>query len=272
MLHLVIPVDFSTCSANAALYAAELSSLVQVRLTLLHILPIPHIDPNMPVEMATNIQQEQEEKAREQFDSLIRELNRKAAVDIQYELRQGFFLAELEAFIEAEQPDWVVMGTQGATGIKKLVGSNTSNAIERLRIPVLAIPAETRFYAPKHILYCTDLRTDDYQYVDQLLRIADQLQAKITCLHVCKPSSGPNQVRVEDFREFFWKELKDSLTFATLEGEDVEDAIDAYAKENEVDWVAMLTHRRTLLERIFHKSATRQMAVHTALPLLAFHK
>lgn len=272
MLHFLIPIDFSPCSANAALYAARLANLLKARLTLLHVLSIPHIDPNMPIEMATQIQEDQEHKARSACNELMGEVLKNVTVSIACELRQGFFLAELEAFIDSEQPDWVIMGTQGATGLKKLVGSNTSNAIERLRIPVLAIPAETTYKPPKQLLYCTDLRSDDYHYVDQLLKIADHLQAHITCLHVCKPDQGINQVSAEDFKEFFWKELKGALSFATIEDADMEAAIDQYAQTHDIDWVAMLTHRRTLLEKIFHKSTTRKMVIHTSLPLLAFHK
>lgn len=272
-MKILVPVDFSDCSKRAAHFALEMSVTLKAKVQLLHVLSIPHLDPHMPPEMAERMLQENEQKAHEQYQSFRAELdktNRKATT---FEVRQGFFLAELEAHIDEYNPDYVVMGTQGATGVKKLVGSNTSNAIERLRIPVLAVPEEAQYQQPKHLLYCTDLAADDYQYIDQLLQLADDFQATITCLHVCQSQEQLDEVQVEDLKEFFWKEIqREQLHIDIMYHKNLDEAIDNYAREHAVDWLAMLTHRRTLLERIFHKSVTKKMAVHTHLPLLAFHK
>jgi nucleotide-binding universal stress UspA family protein len=53
---------------------------------------------------------------------------------------QGSLINTLKKIIEAQQPDLIVMGTKGASGLKKiLIGSNTVNVIANTKVPVLVI-------------------------------------------------------------------------------------------------------------------------------------
>lgn len=273
MKKLIVPVDFSECAQNAATYALGLAQKLYAEVHLLHVLSVPVIDPHMPPDMAENMMVEGENIAKDKLEQLIQDLHKTYDVPIKTHLRQGFFLAELEAFVDQSNPNYVIMGTQGATGLKTLVGSNTSHAIERMRVPILAIPATAHFAPIKSIVYATDLVADDYQYLDQLLSLAQHFDATITCLHVCSKEHEIDEVQLEDLKTYYAVEMRNkSLQFATIEEDDVIEGLDNYLEKEQVDLLAMLTHRRNLLERIFHKSVTRKMAIHTHLPLLAFHK
>ena len=43
-------------------------------------------------------------------------------------------------------------------------------------------------------------------------------------------------------------------------------------KAHKADCLAMYTHHKSLLDKIFKVSVTRSMAIHTALPLLIMHE
>jgi nucleotide-binding universal stress UspA family protein len=77
---------------------------------------------------------------------------------------------------------------------------------------------------------------------------------------------------MQELKHYFSEELKmEFLQFAEVSSVDIFEGITTYIADHHVDMVAMLTRKRNLLERIFHKSMTRKMAYHTHIPLLAFH-
>src|SRR5207342_2350709 len=58
----------------------------------------------------------------------------------------GDLITVLKKIIAVQQPDLIVMGTKGASGLKRiLIGSNTVNVIAKTRVPVLVIPEVARF-------------------------------------------------------------------------------------------------------------------------------
>ena len=59
---------------------------------------------------------------------------------------QGNLVETLNGLIGLHQPDLIVMGTKGASGLKRiLIGSNTVKVLAHVRVPVLIIPEVARF-------------------------------------------------------------------------------------------------------------------------------
>ena len=54
-----------------------------------------------------------------------------------------------------------------------------------------------------------------------------------------------------------------------LSGRNFEDSINDYIDRNNIDLLAMTTHKRTLLGNIFNRSLTRKMSYHSKIPILA---
>ena len=58
---------------------------------------------------------------------------------------------------------------------------------------------------------------------------------------------------------------------AEVESTSVRDGLNQYAADNEVDLLVMVTKHRNFLDNLFHKSITRDVAIHTELPILILH-
>ena len=81
------------------------------------------------------------------------------------------------------------MGTKGATGSKTvLLGSNTVKAMEKIReCPVLAIPKDFSFRAPKEIVFPTDYKEPfKRSELNYLLEIGKMHQTSVAVLHLNK--------------------------------------------------------------------------------------
>ncbi|MFT4526859.1 MAG: nucleotide-binding universal stress UspA family protein [Bacteroidia bacterium] len=81
--------------------------------------------------------------------------NSKSSLSV--EARLGEPQEVLRRMITEKETDLVVMGTQGATGLKGiLVGSVASSVMESLNAPILAIPIEAELHLPKSIAFAAD--------------------------------------------------------------------------------------------------------------------
>ena len=50
------------------------------------------------------------------------------------------------------------------------------------------------------------------------------------------------------------------------------EAIDHFIQENDIDVLALTTHRRNILTRIFNPGIARKLVLHSKTPILVFHE
>ena len=132
MKTIIAPVDFSDASTNALSFAAELSKRASAHLIIVNIFE----------------KGEDEEETRNKLKSVESDLKKTFGSNLNCEslVAHGSLIPELKEIIKVQQPDLIVMGTKGASGLKKiLIGSNTVNVIAKTKVPVLVIPEVARF-------------------------------------------------------------------------------------------------------------------------------
>lgn len=275
MKKILVPCDFSEVSYNASLYALHMAAALKKEVIFLHVFHIPVIDPNMPPEMVDDMIEEAQKSARkelEQFKERLQERIATLAVVVRFELKIGFVVEEIIQRAGELDLFMIIMGTHGASGLKRILGSNTALVSEKCKSPVLAVPEEAQYTGISHIVYATDLKSEDYQYIDQLLYISSRFSARITLLHVSKPGEEPDKVRIEDLKSYFWRELAmENIHFEIVTSDRVEEGIEGYLDAHEADILAMLKQRRNIIERIFNPSLTKRMTFHPKIPILTFH-
>src|SRR5262245_15743017 len=123
MKTIIAPVDFSQASLNALAFAAELSKRAAARLLVVHIVQ----------------NGEDEEEVNKKLQAVESDLKKSFSQEFSCgsSFAHGNLVATIQKIIGAEQPDLIVMGTKGASGLKRiLIGSNTVNVIANTRVPV----------------------------------------------------------------------------------------------------------------------------------------
>jgi len=61
----------------------------------------------------------------------------------------------------------------------------------------------------------------------------------------------------------------ETIIIAHLFGHNFEETLQDYIRQQEIDILGMVTHKRSFADRIFHPSITMRMSYHTEIPLLA---
>ncbi|RMG21254.1 MAG: universal stress protein, partial [Bacteroidetes bacterium] len=109
---------------------------------------------------------------------------------------------------------------------------------------------------------------------DYLLELADVLGARISCTHIQTDGADYwDKIELSFFEKLYQEEIeRDRLAFFISKSADVIQGLQHFINTHNVDLLAMLTHRRDILSRIYGSdSMTREMAMYTDIPLLAFH-
>ena len=260
----IAPVDFSQASINALSFAAELSKRASARLVIINVGRTGEDD-----EDAKNKLKEIESNLKRSFDS-----------DLKCEtfLAHGDVVASLQELITIHQPDVVIMGTKGASGLKRiLIGSNTVNFIAKTTVPVLVIPEVASFEnfirkGKNRIVLATDLdelKNDDA--LDILKEIALLIiEPKIKVLSVRPKKTNLDYLKKMErdaLLSIFKPEIESERT--TVFSSNVIGGLNFYLNSHTDTGLVAMVARDT--GHLIQKHYTREMASHTHIPLLVLH-
>lgn len=273
MMTLLVPTDFSKASKKAIMYAAELAKKIKARIILLNV-----VQANTSGETLLKWKRLEEEMvkiAREDGEQLLAEVKRKAGAKtpITFEYRLGYdFDKVVNRFVEENDVDLVVMGTHGATGLKKvLMGSNAASMINTSLVPVVAVPADAAFKPIKKIVYATDMVNLDEE-IKTVTMFAALFTASVSVVHVT-PATPDKKFNAEKLTKNLIKVSKyKKLTFSFVKNENITAGVNAFVAKQKPQLLAMFTHKLSAYEKFFGKGVTRKQAFNTTVPLLTFNK
>ena len=185
---------------------------------------------------------------------------------------EGDLEYEVKEFCDKENPELLVMGTDGATGLKKfLSGSNTVRVMDQVKVPMLIVPTGFEFRESKNILLCSDLKeVENDDALDVLKFIAVSYGSSVRIAHV---EEGGDHLHYEEVleknRETHVLEPEVPVKFKRIVSKDMKDGIRHYMDaKGDVDMIAMIYREHSLIESILQEDHTHQMAFDTNIPLL----
>jgi len=261
---IIAPVDFSGASANALSFAAEIAKRTGSLLIVVNILG----------------KDETEAAAASKLKESVSGLKTFFGADLKCEtlVEQGSLVSALEKVIESRTPSLVVMGTKGASGLKRvLIGSNTVNVLAKTKVPVFVIPEVARFEdfikkGKSRVVLATDLEElQNGNALDILKEIALLIiEPKVRVVNVRPKGTHLDhltQMERNALLSIFSPEIEAER--ATVFSSNVMSGINFYLNEHsDTGMVAMIARDSgDLVQRHY----TREMASHTQFPLLVLH-
>ena len=276
MKKILFPTDFSECATNAFVHALEFAKVVNAELILLHTFEIPVYDsqffPENYAAIYSSIELAKFEMFKDEIPKLrtIADERNLSDIVIKHRLMDGDLIYNLKNAVEEDKVDFVIMGSSGETDWTKFfLGSNTSAVISEIQVPVLCIPADTKFKKIKNIGFTTRYREKDKVELKKVLDIAKKTNAKVKSLYVKTSSSDVSDVTIKEWEKEFANE---NIEFLVLPSDEVKEIILDFILYKDIDILTTITHKRSFFEGLFDSSFTKKIAKEVSVPVLVMHE
>jgi len=264
---IVLGTDVSEANAAAVNVTLELAKLCQSFVFVVSAIEIDLAGMGLVLESFLLKRDEIIEKLKKERTAKLEILeNKLQQMNIQYKLLLPIEAQPHQAIIsvaEEEKADAIIVGTQGKTGLKKvLLGSVAARTIGYTPCPIMVVPTNAKV-GFKNLLIATDGSENSNLALEEALRAAEACQAQLTIVCVVK-SNRPPEYKERAHR--IVEEAKQKATaknieteVAVLEGEPWLQIVEL-AKQKDIDVIIMGRYGRTGLKKILIGSVTERVA------------
>jgi nucleotide-binding universal stress UspA family protein len=261
MKSVIVPVDFSETSLNAARFAAQMFS----GNTDIHLILYNMLEDEGESGVTGNY-----------LESLRKELLSKGSLSIECIRENGKDLIEnLSRLAHQKAATLILMGITGrSTFAQVFMGSNTLKMVDRNVCPVMIVPPEASFRQIKNVAFTSDFK--NVEETTPLLFIKSVLDLFNPALHIINIDSSHYVALTSELQDArgkmltMFKEYNPEFYFIGMN--DFHDAVNQFVYDKNIDLIVTVPRFHTFLSTIFKGSHTKKLVYHTSVPILAVHE
>ncbi|WP_318312798.1 universal stress protein [Flagellimonas crocea] len=274
MIRVVLPTDFSKNAEHAISYAVKTLADSTCTFYLMHAYtpPVYRVDYTLGSPGQLGLPDDEKYKAEQALEKTkkkIKELHNVPKHTFVTHAAFNSLESEIAEITQKENIDFIVMGTQGATGAKEIFfGSNTVHVIQKATIPVLAIPSVFEYRPPYNILFPTDFEVDYRKSnIDFLVQLLKLWHSKLHIMHVASPE-GLDSDQIKHKASLEGMLLEHNHEFYDLPDQELIGAINYFQENTPVELLAMIKNKHSFLERLFLEPVIKNIGFHGKVPFL----
>jgi nucleotide-binding universal stress UspA family protein len=274
MKNILVPYDFSECAVYALNQAVFLAQKTGANLHVYHVAPLhPYWKDlsksdseayNQNVKVAYGVEQKLAE-VKLRMEGM--------GVAVTTRFTPGPIIENVVRYTEEFKIDLLVMGTHGMSGIKEwMIGSNAQKILRQVACPVLAIKHDLVYRDFQKIAFVSSFHHENKQPFLVVLDLAGIFKSEILLVNMDEPGffRDPLLVIRTAMREF--QDLARSRGLACsikrLASGSLEDGMKQLIAEEAIDLVAITTHGKGPLARIFASSLAEAVVNHLQKPVM----
>jgi len=279
MKTILVPTDFSDTSINATRYAFGLAQQVGAKKIVLcntFLAPISTtVDPAIP-NVGVFDYDLMEAASLDGLASIREKLVAEFPNEVEVSLfaKYGYFADDINFICKETGADIIVIGITGGGSLTETIfGSNTTTVAKKAMVPVIIVPAKSCYRKIKKLLLVSDFEdVENVTPTREIKHILDATKAELVVLHIA-PNSH-HSLYEGAFECFTFKELFAGYNpqFSFVVNPNFAEAINTFSTENSADLTIIIPKKHSLLESIFTKSHTKELAFHSDIPLIAIHE
>jgi nucleotide-binding universal stress UspA family protein len=261
MKTVIVPVDFSDTSLNAAHFAAKLFvGHYGIEIILYHSYSSSSDEADVTQKL-TDLKNELTEKNIVKMDILPH--------------HESDFIDGLEKAVRHRKADLVVMGITGKSALAKVFfGSNTLKMVETKSCPVLIVPNNAQASDIKHAMLASDFK--DSLNVTPSGPIKDFLKVFKPTLHIVNVDKD-HYISLTENYEKEKKVLNDMFSefnpeFYFMRLYDIDEALNLFAEEMNIDLIIAIHKHHSFIDKLLHGSRTKELSYHSKMPILVMQE
>jgi len=276
MKTIIVATDFSQPSLNAVYYAAEMAAYLHKQLAIIHVCEYPLVATELPYpayDLAALQDSAQadlkalEEKVRQQMTS---------KVDLTTVVKTGDVIMQINNFCASQEVYAVVMGIHGTSGKtnRLFFGSKTLEGLNHLDYPLIIVPEDAVFMTIERVAIASDFKNVSKKiHFYDIRQFVKDLHADLHVIHIKEKNKPLREVKDSDEFRIFRDLMRDlNPAYHIVEKTNIADGINELLKTLEIDLLILMPGRHTGLEKLFHKSQSKDLTLHMQVPILSIHE
>lgn len=264
-MKIIVPIDFSENSIKALEFAIFMADKKHAKITLVHVMEAVY-DFASQASIALDSMYSDGEKM---LKNLI-EKYKDSGVDMEYKIADGVASISVARIADETDATLIVMGTQGASGIKKaLIGTTTVNLIREVNCPVLVVPAQAHVKEIKKVTLALEFANHEEQFIDWIINMSERWGLGLEILHVQTNHGFKEELAILGMEGYLQKKYPNlKVRIHTFYADNASEGLDMYMQEHDNMILVMCHEHQNLWNQIIQKSHSIKMAYHTHIPLL----
>ncbi len=179
---MLVPIDFSEISLNALTHAAQIAKHFDNDLVLLSILEEDFLSNIFSFSKNDTKENLAKEALLSRLKEKANEIQNKYGIVCKTDVRSGKIYKTAIETAEEFGCDCIIMGTHGASGTERIIGSNASRVISYSTMPVIVVKTDKNPNAYKNIIFPLDLSSESKQKVKWALHLGKSYNSTIHIL------------------------------------------------------------------------------------------
>jgi nucleotide-binding universal stress UspA family protein len=264
-MKIIVPIDFSENSIKALEFAIFMADKKHAKITLVHVMEAVY-DFASQAAIALDSMYSEGEKM---LENLIKKY-KASDLEMDFKIVDGVASISVARIADETGATLIVMGTQGASGIKKaLIGTTTVNLIREANCPVLVVPAQAHVAEIKKVTLALEFANHEEQFIDWIIGMSERWGLGLEILHVQTTHGFKEELATLGMEGYLQKKYPGlQVRIHTFYAENASEGLDMYMQEHDNMILVMCHEHQNLWNQIIQKSQSLKMAYHTHIPLL----
>lgn len=269
MENILIPTDFSQNAWNAVEYAVNFFRNSTCSFYILHVCPTSGIEK----EHIDDAKASCEERMQALLDKIDKNFPENKKHKFFSLIDSGYIVNSVRNQVDKNHIDFIVMGTKGASDLKKIpLGSNASNIITKVKCTTVIVPENAKYSDLKEIAFPTDfLSVYSTKTLEAITNIIERHNASARVLHIKNEETVLNEDQQRN------KEMLDDYlggnthSFHFLANNQIENQVQDFVENKRINLITMFAKNLSYFEKILFHPTMPKMKYYTDIPFLVLH-
>ena len=264
-MKILVPLDFSPDSVKALEFAIGLRSGKKTQVFLVHIIEIVYDFASQAAIALDSMYKD----AESMMDKLINDYS-SDEIHLEKIIIEGTASISLARIANEKNIDLIVMGTKGASGVKKvLIGSTTVNLIKESNIPILAVPEKSRIEQILNLTLALEFSDHEIPLIQKSIGFSKEWNLPLNFLHIQNPPNFKDKLAAIGLKHYIESTYDEKNSKVhSINSESISEGIETFLRINEETILIMCHQHKNFWKQMFEGSQSIDMAYHIHVPLL----